>query len=79
MTISDEIEVLNRFEHVHNLAKSILTSADDRLLKSMLSELSSMEMAIWFEMDRRAGKPWAQAQQGAVCKNQSFACSSSSR
>lgn len=78
MTITDEIEVLNRFEHVHELAKSILPSADERFLRSMLSELSAMELAIWLEFDRRAGKPWAQAQ-GAVCKNQSFACSSSSR
>ncbi len=60
MSVSDEIAILERLEHVHELCKSILQTADDRLLRGILHEISVMELEIWFEQDRRAGHPWAQ-------------------
>jgi hypothetical protein len=64
VTISDELAILSRFEHLQDVIKTIVSSADDRLLKDISCDLDAMQISIWVELDRRAGKPWARSDGG---------------
>ncbi len=59
MTYAEELFILSKFEHLRELVKLALNRADDRLLGDIQVDLDTLQMDIWMERDRRAGKPWA--------------------
>jgi hypothetical protein len=59
MTSVQEVFIISKFEHARDLMNLILSQADERLLCEIMGNLSAMEVDIWLEQDRRAGKPWA--------------------
>jgi hypothetical protein len=61
MRVAEELSILSMFQNLRGLAKANLSRADERLLRAIVSELAAIEVDIWLEQDRRAGKPWTRS------------------